>query len=71
MKGDSWVYAQFHNSHNVEFNVKHLSFPFITQTLTDILNFNVTFLGDSGKLIEFKKDKRKVSSFSFMIQIIK
>ena len=52
-KRDSWVYAQFHDSHNVEFSVKHLSFPFITQILTDILNFDVTFLDDSGKLIEF------------------
>ena len=59
------------NLFDVESSVKHLPLPFITQTLTDILNFDVNFLDDSGKLIEFKKDETKVPSFSFMIQVIK
>ena len=75
-KQDTWVYAQFHNSHNVEFGIKHLAYPFETAVLTDILSFDITLLDDSNKLIEFKGNsigpvQRKVSSFSFDGQIIK
>ena len=71
-KKDSWVYAQFHNSSNVEFGIKHFAYPFETAVLTDILNFDVLLLDDNNKPIEFREsDKKKVPSFSFDIQIIR
>ena len=54
----------------MEFGLKHLSYPFETAVLTDILNFDIALLDDSNKLIEFNSSV-KIPSFSFDIQIIK
>ena len=67
---NNWVYAQFSKSNKVELGLKHLSYPFETAVLTDILNFDITLLDDSNKLIEFNASV-KIPWFSFEIQIIK
>ena len=67
---NNWVYAQFSKSNKVELGLKHLSYPFETAVLTDILNFDITLLDDSNKLIEFNASV-KIPCFSFDIQIIK
>ena len=70
-KHQNSVYAQFHNSFNVEFGVKHLLYPFSTAILTDTLNFDITLTEDLNKPLEFGKDKTRVPSLNFDIQIIK
>ena len=67
---NNWVYAQFSKSNKIELGLKHLSYPFETAVLTDILNFDITLLDDSNKLIEFNASV-KIPCFSFDIQIIK
>ena len=69
-KHNNWVYAQFSKTDRIEFGLKHLSYPFETAVLTDILNFDIALLDDSNKLIEFNSSV-KIPSFSFDIQIIK
>ena len=39
-KHNNWVYAQFSKLNKVEFGLKHLSYPFETAVLTDLLNFD-------------------------------
>ena len=70
-KHQNWVYAQFRNSFNIEFGVKHLSYPLSTAILTDILNFDITLIDDLNKPLGFGNDERRVPSFNFDIQIIK
>ena len=70
-KHQNWVYAQFRNLFNVQFGVKHLSYPFATAILTDILDFDLTLVDNSNKPLEFAKDEKRVPSFNFDIQIIK
>ena len=57
-KKDTWIYAPFHKPH-VVYAGKHFANEFITATLTDLLNFDVSLIDDQRKLIEFALNQKK------------
>ena len=49
----------------------HISVPFETNNISDILNFSVTLVNGKGEKIEFKKGETQIPIINFEIQIIK
>ena len=71
LKGKSkWVNAVFNDSEDLTV-AKHFAFAFTTNSLQDILNFELNFLDDKANLITFILSEKKVPVLNFSIQIEK
>ena len=65
------VQVVFTDSEDLNRSSDHLAFSFITKNIADLLQFSVTLLDGSGKVIAFPKNETKLPIISFTIQIIK
>ena len=61
----------FIESENFYGQSSHISVPFETNNISDILNFSVTLVNGKGEKIEFKKGETQIPIINFEIQIIK
>ena len=61
----------FIESENFYGQSSHISVPFETNNISDILNFSVTLVNGKGKKIEFKEGETQIPIINFEIQIIK
>ena len=61
----------FIESENFYGQSSHISVPFETNNVSDILNFSVTLVDGKGNKIEFKEGEKQIPIINFEIQIIK
>ena len=60
IKGQSlWINATLEEQKEIN-NTRHIFFTFSTQSLNDLLNFNVILLGSNNKDIEFNAKEKKL-----------
>ena len=72
IKGQSKrVQAVFVESENFYGQASHISLPFKTNNLSDILKFSITLVDGEKKPIKFKEGEKQVLIINFEIQIIK
>ena len=58
IKGRSlWINVTFEEQKEIN-NSKHLCFPFMTRTLSDLLNFSINLVNDNNKQIYLKTLKK-------------
>ena len=58
IKGRSlWINVTFEEQKEIN-NSKHLCFPFMTRTLSDLLNFSINLVNDNNKQIVFEGNER-------------
>ena len=68
IKGKSlWVNISFTEQEQVN-DSKHLSFSFKTQSLNDLLNFNIHLIDEDNKSIKFSSGKQKIRILNFKIE---
>ena len=66
-KGKSlWVNAIFKEQEEIS-NNRHLSFPFMTSSLNDLLNFSINLIDDHNQQINFESDEQNISILNFKI----
>ena len=63
-----WVNISFTEQEQVN-DSKHLSFSFKTQSLNDLLNFNINLIDDDNKSIKFSSGKQKIHLLNFKIEV--
>ena len=69
IKGQSiWVNVQFKDHKEIN-NNKHLCFPIISITFSDLTSLSMFFQDDENKNIEFDTNEKKASIFNFEIDI--
>ena len=58
IKGRSlWINVTFEEQKEIN-NSKHLCFPFMTRTLSDLLNFSINLVNDNNKQIVFEDNEK-------------
>ena len=58
IKGRSlWINVTFEEQKEIN-NSKHLCFPFMTRTLSDLLNFSINLVNDNNKQIVFEGNEK-------------
>ena len=62
-----WINISFTEQEQVN-DSKHLSFSFKTQSLNDLLNFNIHLIDDDNKSIKFSSGKQKIRILNFKIE---
>ena len=69
IKGQSiWINTTHEEQKEIN-NSRHLSFPFSSKTLNDLLNFSICLLDDNNKEITFEDKKKKISMLNFRIDV--
>lgn len=68
---NKWINVNLTDSHLLPYASKHYSYPFATNNLRNILDFNITFLNKKGELLTWRSNENKVPSISFTIDILK
>ena len=59
-----WVTATSNKQEEIN-NSRHLSFPFTTSSLNDLLNFSINLIDDKNQQISFKSDGKKNKHIEF------
>ena len=50
-------------------NSEHLSFPIVTSSLNDLLNFSINLIDNNNKTIEFNTGETKIRIFNFKTEV--
>ena len=61
----------FSDSEDLTRQTNHFAFSFVTENISDLLNFAITLVDGKNKIIKFPEGEKKLPIVNFQIQVLK